>query len=496
MSKSPNTPPTSAGALNRNLRIQSRSRRETLVEVQVAAAGQRRNGDPGLDLQIERLSIADLKPAGRRVKKADPGQVARIRASIQRFGIVTPVLVDAAGGIIHGHVVVDAARSLDLTHIDCVRLEHLSAEEARLLSISLNRLAETGDWDFGALKLEFQDLVVLDEPLTITGFDEPVLDALLAEPADGIDPEADRLPALGLEAVARPGDIFRLGEHLRACGDARAVELIRRLLGDELARLGFIDPPYNSVIQNNVTTKAHREFAMASGEMTDEAFIAFLTEAFAALSAALVLGGLLLSFMDWRGLYPMMTAARALGLEDLNLIVWAKTNAGMGSLWRSQHELIGAYKKPGAAHTNNVQLGKSGRWRSNLWRYPGASSLGSDARDGLAGHPTPKPVALLADGILDVTHRGDIVMDTFAGSGSTLMACEQTGRRFRGVEIDPLYVDLIIRRWQAKTGRAATLEGSNLTFEALDLQRAATGSTDDRSPHLGALAAGSSRGAN
>ncbi len=442
----------SAMSLKQGLRTQSRARREDLTQIQVADAGLRRNGDPVLDLKIEMLAIADLKPAARRIKKPSPAQVARVRASLLRFGVVAPVLVDAAGAIIHGHAVVDAARSLDLTHLACVRLEHLSPDEARLLSITLNRLAETGEWDFEALKLEFQDLTILDEPLTITGFDEPVLDALLTDDTADLDPAGDSLPALGGEAVSAPGDIWRLGEHRLACGDARDSDLLRTLLGSELARLGFIDPPYNVAIQHNVTSKAHREFAMASGEMTDETFTAFLTDAFRVLSLVLTAGGLLLSFMDWRGLYVMITAARANGLEELNLIVWAKTNGGMGSLWRSQYELIGAYKKPGAPHTNNVALGKSGRWRSNLWRYPGASSLGSDARDGLDGHPTPKPVALLVDGILDVTNRGDIVVDTFAGSGSTLIACERSGRRFRGIELDPLYVDLAVRRWEAETG--------------------------------------------
>lgn len=248
--------------------------------------------------------------------------------------------------------------------------------------------------------------------------------------------------------------------------------MLASLLGDEQAQLGFVDPPYNVPIAHHVSSQGHREFAMASGEMTEEAFGAFLGDAFGAISNVLTPGGLLLSFMDWRGLLVMTTAARALGLEELNLIVWAKTNGGMGSLWRSQHELIGAYKKPGAAHINNVELGKSGRWRSNLWRYPGASSLGSDARDGLDGHPTPKPIALLLDGILDVTHRSGIVVDTFSGSGSTLIACERSGRRFRGVELDALYVDLAIRRWEAETGRAAVLVDTDQTFDEVVYGRA------------------------
>ncbi len=252
--------------------------------------------------------------------------------------------------------------------------------------------------------------------------------------------------------------MWRPGDHRLACGDARDEALLGRLLDGETARLALVDPPYNVPIQHNVTTRAHREFAMASGEMAETAFIEFLLQAFQALVASLIQGGLLLSFMDWRGLFAMTSATRQLSLDEMGLIVWAKTNAGMGSLWRSQHELIGAYKKPGAAHINNVKLGKTGRWRSNVWRYPGASSLGSEARAESESHPTPKPVAMLVDAILDVTQRGEIVIDSFSGSGSTLIACQRSGRRFRGIELDPLYVDLAVARWERETGLTAERE--------------------------------------
>lgn len=462
-----------AEGLKQALTGRARTRRDTLAQKQQSQNIVRRNGDPVVELQVEMIQLQALKSAARRVKKSDPAQVARVTASILSFGLVVPVLVDGEGAIIHGHVVVEAARSLDLAAIPCIRIEHLSPEQARLLSISLNRLAETGQWDIEGLTLELKDLVILDEPLTITGFDEPVLDALLMDDSQDLATDSDELPPLGVEPVSRMGDHWQLGQHILACGDARDETLLPSLVAPGTARLGLIDPPYNVPVAGHVSSKGHREFEMASGEMTEAQFTAFLSDSFAPLNQALVAGGLMLSFMDWRGLYPMTTAARGLGFEELNLIVWAKSNGGMGSLWRSQHELIGAYKKPGAAHINNVELGKSGRWRSNLWRYPGASSLGSQAREELKGHPTPKPVALLVDAILDVSHRGDVVIDTFSGSGSTLIACERSGRKFCGVELDPLYVDLAVRRWEAETGERAVLRGSGRSFSEVSEDRRA-----------------------
>ena len=238
----------------------------------------------------------------------------------------------------------------------------------------------------------------------------------------------------------------------------------RSCADDGPARLVLTDEPYNVRIRGNVTGGPHREFAMASGEMSAAEFLTFNLAWMKAALDHLVDGGLFGTFIDWRGLPTVHAAATQLGLAQLNLIVWAKTNAGMGSLYRSQHELLPLFKKGKGEHLNNIELGRKGRWRSNLWIYPGASSLGSDARKGLQDHPTVKPTAMLADALLDVTARGDIVIDPFLGSGSTLIAAERTGRRCRGVEIDPLYVDVIVRRFEAETGREAILEATGETF--------------------------------
>jgi len=224
-------------------------------------------------------------------------------------------------------------------------------------------------------------------------------------------------------------------------------------------------------IAGNVTGGAHREFAMASGEMTDAEFLAFNNAWMEAVLPYLCGGGVCGSFIDWRSLPTVHAAATNLGLVPLNLVVWAKANAGMGSLYRSQHELLPLFRKGTELHVNNVELGKRGRWRSNVWTYPGASSLGSDARRGLKDHPTVKPTAMLADALLDLTNRGDIVIDPFLGSGSTLIAADKTSRVCRSVELDPLYVDVIVRRYEAAAGGAATLVETGETVQALRARR-------------------------
>jgi DNA modification methylase len=293
---------------------------------------------------------------------------------------------------------------------------------------------------------------------------------ILGDTAEGL--EQGPLEPDAATAIARVGDIFQLGPHRIVCGDATDPETVRRLMqGDTTARLVLTDEPYNVKIAGNVTGGHHREFAMASGEMTDAEFLAFNGAWMASVLPYLRDGGILGTFIDWRGLPTVHSAVANLGLIPLNLIVWAKTNAGMGSLYRSQHELLPLFKKGTASHVNNVELGKRGRWRSNVWTYPGASAPGSDARRGLKDHPTVKPTAMLEDALLDLTNRGEIVIDPFLGSGSTLIAADKTGRVCRGVEIDPLYVDVIVRRYEAATHKPGGLVETGEAFEALAVRR-------------------------
>ena len=457
--------------LTDQLREKSRRRRDRQERLAKASTARPRRNDILPRLQLSYIPIADLRPSARKVRKLDPAHVRQVASSISALGFCVPLLVGGDNEIINGEVSYEAAKQLGLDRLPCVRIGHLSPEEQRVLRLAVNRLAEKGEWDLDALKIEFDELIVTDAPIEITGFSPAEIDHLiLSDAAEGL--EQGPLEPDSATAVARLGGIFQLGPHRIVCGDATDPSVLARLLeGDASARLVLTDEPYNVKVAGNVTRGDHREFAMASGEMTDAEFLAFNGAWIATVLPYLCDGGILGTFIDWRGWPTVHSAVGNLGLVPLNLIVWAKTNAGMGSLYRSQHELLPLFKKSSAAHVNNVDLGKRGRWRSNVWTYPGASSLGSDARRGLQDHPTVKPTAMLEDALLDLTNRGDIVIDPFLGSGSTLIAAEATGRVCRGVELDPLYVDVIIRRYEAATGDPGVLVETRETFHALDVRR-------------------------
>jgi DNA modification methylase len=459
-------------AFTDQLRQKSRHRRHQQERLAEASAARPRRNDilPGLELSY--VPIADIRLSPRKIRKLDPAHVREVAASIGALGFCVPLLVGRDNEIIHGEVSCEAAKQLGLDRLPCVRIGHLSSEEQRVLRLAVNRLAEKGEWDLDALKIEFGELIVTDAPIEITGFLPAEIDhVILGDGADGL--EQGPLEPDSATAIARVGDIFQLGPHRIACGDATDPSVLARLLeGDASARLVLTDEPYNVKVAGNVTRGDHREFAMASGEMTDAEFLAFNGAWIATVLPYLCDGGILSTFIDWRGLPTVHLAVGSLGLVPLNLIVWAKTNAGMGSLYRSQHELLPLFTKGSRPHVNNVELGKRGRWRSNVWTYPGASSLGSDARRGLKDHPTVKPTAMLEDALIDLTNRGDLVIDPFLGSGSTLIAAEATGRLCHGVELDPLYVDVIVRRYEAATGDAATLIETGETFEVLGARRA------------------------
>ena len=427
------------------LRRKSRVRRDHQERLAKASAARPRRNDILPRLELSEIRIADLRPSPRKVRKLDPAHVREVASSIGALGFCVPLLVGRDNEIINGEVSCEAARQLGLDRVPCVRIGHLSPEEQRVLRLAVNRLAEKGEWDLDALKIEFEELILLDAPIEITGFSPAEIDhVILGDAAEGL--EQGPLEPEAATAIAWVGDIFQLGPHRIVCGDATDPSVLARLLeGDAPARLVLTDEPYNVRVAGNVTRGDHREFAMASGEMTDAEFLAFNRAWIATVLPYLCDGGILGTFIDWRGLPTVHSAVGCLGLVPLNLIVWAKTNAGMGSLYRSQHELLPLFTKGSRPHVNNIELGKRGRWRSNVWTYPGASSLGSDARRGLKDHPTVKPTAMLEDALLDLTNRGDIVIDPFLGSGSTLIAAEATGRVCRGVELDPLYVDVIMR---------------------------------------------------
>ena len=456
------------------LKVKARQRRQANAEH--ARAGDRpryKRNDLRPKLELVDVPIAALRSARRRIHKRDEAHVAGIMASLEAFGMSRPILISGDRGIVDGHDVVEAARQLGLRELSCIVIDHLSPEELRLLALTLNRLPEKARWDLDALALELSDLATLDldVPLEVTGFSTAELDIIMMDEGAEVPETSALTPAVDAAPISRMGDLWILGTHRLLNGDALSADSYDELLGIEGARLCLTDMPYNVAIKNNVTRGNHREFGMASGEMTDDEFATFIVGWMEQVTANMLDGGLIASFIDWRGIGLTLNAGGALGLNLLNIVVWNKTNAGMGSLWRSKHELLPVFKVGTAPHVNNVELGKHGRWRSNVWDAPGASSLGSDSRDGLKLHPTVKPVALLEDALADVTDRGDIVLEPFMGSGSTMMACERMGRRCRGLELDPLYVDVAIRRWQDATAREARLEETGETFAEVTRRR-------------------------
>lgn len=426
-------------------------------------------------LTVEYVPVESLAPARRRVRRATAPQVARVRLSLTRHGVCVPLLADSEGRIVHGHVVWEAARLENLEQVPVIRIDHLTEAELRTLAIALNRTAETGEWDIEALKVEFEELIELDEDVIATGFELAEIDALLLEDEPG-QPESEGLPELPQSAVSQTGDLWLLGEHRLVQGDARDQDAYARLFSEtEAARLVMTDVPFNVPIRGHCTSQSHhREFVMAHGELSREEFFAFNLDWMRRSLEHLVDGGLLATYIDWRSVELLLAAGRDLDLALLNLVIWAKPHGGQGSLWRSQHEMLPVFKKGSAAHTNNVELGRWGRYRGNVWTFPGASTLGSDAREGLAVHPTVKPRAMLEDALLDITDRGDVVLDCFLGSGSMLLATETTGRICRAIEIDGRYCDVAIDRWQRMTGREAILEETGETHADVCRRRSAT----------------------
>lgn len=429
-------------------------------------------------LKITYRKIGELIPYTGNARTHSDKQIAQIAASIRQFGFTNPVLIDEDGSIVAGHGRVAAAKQLGIAEVPTIVLGHLTPAERRAYVIADNRLAELAGWDREILKIEFQALAELDLDfdLEITGFETAELDLLLDDSAgeDAADP-ADEMPEPEPgPSVTQPGDVWVLGKHRLICGDARDPATYAALMGADRARAVFTDPPYNVKIDGHVCgsgTVKHREFAMASGEMDAGTFTAFLEDSLGAMAAVSLDGAIHFTCMDWRHMPELQAAGSRVYSELKNLVVWAKTNGGMGTFYRSRHELIYVWKVGTAPHTNTFGLGEHGRYRTNVWDYPGVNSFGGNQKD-LALHPTVKPVALVADAIKDVTRRGEIVLDGFGGSGTTLIAAERTGRVARLVELDPIYCDVICRRYAALAGVEPVLEATGETFAAAAETRA------------------------
>jgi DNA modification methylase len=415
-----------------------------------------------------------------------PRHIRQIARSVQTFGFLVPVLIDADGKVIAGHGRILACQLLGWTEAPTIMLDHLSEPQARAFMIADNRLTENSVWDDRLLAEQFRSLAVLDLDfsLEVTGFDMGEIDLRiegLESPASGKRDPADDLSVVAPgPPVTRTGDIWALGKHRVHCANALDAISYAVLMQDEEAQAVFGDPPYNVRIDGSVSglgKKRHREFAMASGKMTEFEFTHFLVTAISFLALHSTEGSVHFICMDWRHLGELLAAARQVDYQVINICVWVKDKAGMGSFYRSQHELVGVFRHGRGTHRNNIQLGRFGHNRSNVWHYPGANSFSRAGDEGnlLALHPTVKPVALVADAIMDCTSRNDLVLDGFLESGTTIIAAERTGRRCYGLEIDPLYVDTIVRRWQAFTRDDARHVQSGRSFRDIEAEAEAEG---------------------
>lgn len=434
---------------------------------------------PGSPLSVVYVPIGKLRGNPNNSRVHSDKQIRQIARSIEAFGFNVPILVDRNLLVLAGHGRLAAAEEASLTEVPTIQLEHLTDLQARAFGIADNRLTENSVWNQELLAQELKGLseADLDFSLEATGFEIGEIDAYIEglSPAsqNGPDP-ADTIPAADDSApVTRAGDLWLLNRHRVLCGNSLNDSSFLRLMENRKATMVFVDPPYNVPIERHASGLGrvrHRDFAMATGELSKGEFTDFLARAFQLLADHSVAGGIHFSCSDWRHIQEPLEAAYRVYSELKNVCVWVKDNAGMGTFYRSQHELIFVFKAGEASHRNNFQLGQFGRYRTNVWNYAGANSFSRNTEEGnlLDLHPTVKPVALVADAIMDVSSRGDIVLDSFLGSGTTIIAAERTGRICFGIEIDPLYVDTIVRRWQKFTGLSAIHAESERAFDELE----------------------------
>lgn len=425
---------------------------------------------------IEYVDPATLKPNPKSPRKHSPQQIRKIAKSIEAFGLIVPIVIGCDDMIYGGHACVDAAIKLGMPEVPIVRADHLSKHELNVLMLALNKLPELSSWDenkLGDLFLELSN-PEFDLDIELTGFHIAEIDLRIEGINDNASDKSDELPDLPpSEPITKIGDLWQLGPHRLLCGNSLEKSIYEILLNGTSADIVFTDPPYNVRIDNYVSgfgATKHREFAMASGEMSKDEFKEFLAKLCRLFVEFSTIGSLHFICMDWRHLYELLDAGALTYKELKNICVWAKDYGSMGSLYRSQHEMICVFKNGSSPHRNNVMLGKHGRYRTNVWNFPRPNSISRNGDDDalMRLHPTVKPVKLVSDAILDASARGDIVLDPFLGSGTTLMAAERVGRICYGIELDPLYCDLIIRRWQNYCGEEAIHLASGQTFNAIE----------------------------
>jgi DNA modification methylase len=413
-------------------------------------------------LTVERVAINSLRPIEPSVRRHPKKQLAKVRRSLEVFGQVTPILVGSNWEIIDHELVWQALKTIGATHVDVIVVTDKSPVEIKALRLVLNRTALDAVWDNENLRVILQDLLDLNFDLDLTGFDAPEIDHYLNldVPQANVEENGSDIPPIETMAISAPGMMWKLGDHRVGCGSATDLAFVSRVLAGRTANVCFVDPPYNIKVDGFITGKGqhrHREFVQGAGELSTDEYFALLRDSLLVLKTCCVPTALVYACIDWRHVMEMTVGGRDCGMPLYTICVWTKTNGGMGGIYRNQHELVCVFRAGLETPPDNVELGRHGRNRTNVWSYPGMSSFGKQRDELLGSHPTVKPVAMIADALRDVTTRGDVVLDTFLGSGSTLMAAQETGRICCGVELDPLYVDVAVRRWQNATGRDAVL---------------------------------------
>jgi DNA modification methylase len=420
----------------------------------------------------------NTSPYPRNPRTHSKKQIKQIAASIREFGFVNPVIVDEGNMILAGHGRVEGARQQGLITVPVVRHDHLTTAQKRAYVIADNRLAEQSGWDREMLAIELGELIDLlpaeGFDVSVTGFETAEIDRLLGDMTASSNEPPEVIPSPPLNAVTEPGDLWLLGKHRLLCGDAQEANQFLRLMNGASAAAVFCDPPYNLRVSSigGRGRIRHPEFAFGSGEMQPKQFQRFLSRILANGIRVSAQGAIHFVCINWRHVVDLISVGRKIYGDMLNLVVWNKTNAGQGSFYRSQHELIGDFRVGDLPHKNNVELGRFGRNRSNVWTYAGVNTFGRGRMEALAAHPTVKPVAMVADALLDCTSRGDVVLDQCAGSGTVFLAAEKVGRVAYGLEIEPRYIDVAILRWQELTMLEATLHGDGRTFAEIKQTRA------------------------
>ena len=427
------------------------------------------------DPSIEMVPLGEIKPYEANPRSRPTGQRRALMASIRKNGFNAPIVIDEHSVILNGHGRYEAALELELNAVPTVRVTHLTDAEKRAYRVADNKIQEMSAWDMELLSGELRAVIEAGVKYENLGFSAAEIDLVLDRDAEAKGPDIapeDELPAPSARVHTRSGQTWTLGKHRISCGDARSMDDVARLMAGESATAAFTDPPYNVKIEGFAGGSGavkHKDFAMAVGEMSPPAYTDFLARSLTNTAQACTDGAIIFACIDWRHLPEMSAAGKEACLQLLNLIVWVKSNGGMGTFYRSRHELIFAFKRGDAPHINNFGLGEGGRYRTNVWEYRGANAFGPTRQEDLAAHPTVKPARMVADALKDVSRRGDIVVDLFGGSGSTLIAAEMTGRRARLLEIAPEYVDLTVRRWQKATGQFATDSETGVRFDDVDV---------------------------